>query len=140
MVLGPREHVRQEPRRSSGGQRRTAATGPRGLILASAPGATPGPLRFAPSLRKQAALDGILQRYTSNSTVYMSLSIGVYFLVLLQIGMPEFSPGSTEYSLQTITAPPHPSPPGRLYSRLPPSHAAALTRRYRPPLRSPQQR
>jgi len=41
----------------------------------------------------------------------MSLSTGVYFLVLLQIGMPEFSPGSTEYSLQTITAPPHPSPP-----------------------------
>ena len=70
----------------------------------------PGPLRSAPSLRKQAALDWILSRYIlffqHEHTVYMSLSTGVYFTSTTagrNDGEP-FSPGSTEFSL-----PPHQS-------------------------------
>ena len=52
VVLGPRAHLRQEPRRSSGGHHRTAGAGPRGLILASAPGVSARATPFCPFLAK----------------------------------------------------------------------------------------
>ena len=91
---------------------RTVGAGLSGLILALAPESLPGPLRSAPSLRKQAALDGIFSRYilffssTSIPTVCMSLSTGVYFTSTTagRNDWESFSPGSTEFSLQ-----PHPN-------------------------------
>ena len=51
-------------------------------FLPRLPEPVPGPLRFAPSLRKQAALDGIFVAITFPSssirTVYIGLSTGVY--------------------------------------------------------------
>ena len=56
--IGPRASLRREPGRSSRDILWTRGAGP-SRILASAPGARAWALRFTPSLRKQAALDGI---------------------------------------------------------------------------------
>ena len=82
---------------------RTTGAGPSGLILALALESLPGPLRSAPSLRKQAALDGAIYfvfSSTSIPTVYMSLSTGVYFTSTTagRNDWVSFSPGSIKSS------------------------------------------
>ena len=136
---GPRANLRQESGRSS-----RDITGLRelvqvGLLLPRLPESVPGPLRFAPSLRKQAALDGIFSRFffssSSIQTVYMGLNTGVYFTSTTagRNDWRSFSPGSTIHlSRAHFAAPPkrHYSvaPYSRMYSRLSSSNAAALTR------------
>ena len=56
------------------------------------PESVPGPLRSAPSVRKQAALDGIFSRFfifssSSIQTVYMGSAPASTLQVLLQVGM-----------------------------------------------------
>ena len=103
---GPRANLRQQSGPSS-----RDITGLRelvqvGLLWPRLPESVPGPLRSAPSLRKQAALDGICRDFFFSSssilTVYMGLSTGVHFTsnTAGRNDWGSFSPGSTELTLQ----------------------------------------
>ena len=126
------------------GHNRITGAGTQGLILASAPGVSGWVTPFCPFLAKTGGsrwdFSEIYFAFSSTSkpTVYMSLSTGVYFASTTadQNDWQSFSPGIQS----TACRPPqrHYIPPySRVYSRLSPSNAAALTRRCRPPLRSP---
>ena len=84
-VHGPRANLRQEPCRSSRDIIGLWELVYVGSFYPRLPESGPGPLRSAPSLRKQAALDGIGSRniyiFSSSSliiqTIYMGFSTGV---------------------------------------------------------------
>ena len=109
---GPRANLRPESGRSSRdtiGLRELVRVG---LLQPRLPESVPGPLRFAPSLRKQAALDGILLRLFFPVRAYrrsMWVSTGVYF-PSTTAGRNDwrfFSPGSTGHLTRAhLAAPP----------------------------------
>ena len=86
----------------------TTGAGPSGLMLALAPESLPGPLRSAPSLRKQAALDGIFRdifrfffQYEHTDGLYESQYRRLFTSTTAgRKDWESFSPGSTEFSLQ----------------------------------------
>ena len=120
------------------GHHRTTGAGLSGLNLASAPGVCAWPLRSAPSLRKQATLDGIFSRYFFSSSsiiqkVYMGFSTDVAFTSTKRSACSPTCRGiflSWYYRAQ-LAAPPtrqYVAPYSRMHIRLSPSNAAALTR------------
>ena len=114
------------------GHRRTTGTGPSGLILASAPGVSTWANPFCPFLAKTGGSrwDFIAIFFCSSSTsittVYMSLSTGVYFTSTTagRNDWESFSPGSTEFSLQ-----PHQS----ATASLPTEECSAVSLKAKPP-------